>query len=98
MVIQQRAEKAKPWLALADALRLLIVHAGGRADGLAAAQPPHARRRSYWWSWEGMQQAQAFGLLALLTRSLFWWRGHYSLRMPFWDELAGDLQFCSRRS
>ena len=33
-----------------------------------------------------------FGLLALLTVSLFWWRGHYSLRLTFWDELLEILK------
>ena len=91
MAIQQRAEKAKPWLALADALALLISFT--LAVGLMAWLRSHRMLAgvSYWWSWEGMQQAQAFGLLALLTVSLFWWRGHYSLRMPFWDEL---LEIC----
>ena len=87
MAVQQRAEKAKFWLALADALALLISFV--LAIGLMVWLRGHriGPSVSYWWAWEGIQQAQAFALLAALTVGTFWWRGHYSLRMPFWDEL-----------
>jgi len=87
MAVQQRAEKAKPWLALADATALLISFV--LAVGLLVWLRGHriGPGIGYWWSWEGAQQAQAFSLLAVLTVATFWWRGHYSLRMPFWDEL-----------
>lgn len=87
MAVEQRAEKAKPWLALADATALLISFV--LAVGLLVWLRGHriGPGLAYWWSWEGAQQAEAFALLAALTVATFWWRGHYSLRMPFWDEL-----------
>lgn len=87
MAIHQRAEKAKSWLALADAMALLISFL--LAVGLLVWLRGHriGPGIAYWWSWEGAQQAQAFGLLATLTVATFWWRGHYSQRLPFWDEL-----------
>lgn len=87
MAIHQRAERAKPWLALADLVALALSFA--LAIGLLAWLRGHRIEPNlvYWWAWEGKSQAQAFGFLGLLTVATFWWRGHYSLRLPFWDEL-----------
>ena len=87
MAIHQRAETAKPWLALADFAALVLAFGG--ASVLLVLLRSHRIRPDifYWWSAEGSQQALAFLLLAVLTVGTFWWRGHYSLRLPFWDEL-----------
>lgn len=87
-----QAERAKPLLALADfaaliasfcaALAMLSFFRHQRIGGDFAA----------WWWWEGSQQSSAFVFLALLTVGNFWWRGHYSLRLPFWDELLEILR------
>lgn len=71
MAVQQRAEKAKPWLALADATALLISF--GLAVGLMVWLRGHriGPGIGYWWSWEGAQQAQAFALLGMLTVATF---------------------------
>ncbi|SFN83982.1 undecaprenyl-phosphate galactose phosphotransferase [Formivibrio citricus] len=92
MAIHQRAETAKPWLALADFAALLLAFAG--ASILLVLLRSHRIRPDifYWWSAEGSQQALAFLILAVLTVGTFWWRGHYSLRLPFWDELLEILR------
>nr|WP_314898705.1 undecaprenyl-phosphate galactose phosphotransferase WbaP [uncultured Deefgea sp.] len=87
-----QAEGAKPWLALADftalalsfgiAMLLLWIF---RYDRISASF-------ELWWAWEGRQQGLAFLGLALITVMNFWWRGHYSLRLPFWDELLEVLR------
>lgn len=92
MAIYQRAEKAKPWLALADLAALLLAFGGGAV--LLVLLRSHRIRPDifYWWWAEGSQQALAFGFLAVLTVATFWWRGHYSLRLTFWDELLYILR------
>ncbi|WP_051534837.1 undecaprenyl-phosphate galactose phosphotransferase WbaP [Deefgea rivuli] len=87
-----QAERAKSWLALADfsalalsfgiAMLLLWIF---RYDRISASF-------ELWWAWEGRQQGLAFLGLSLITVINFWWRGHYSLRLPFWDELLEVLR------
>ena len=87
-----QAERAKSWLALADlsalaisfgfAMLLLWIFRYGRISASF----------ELWWAWEGQQQGLAFLGLALITVMNFWWRGHYSLRLPFWDELLEVLR------
>lgn len=87
MVAQQGATRAKPWLACADFVALMLAFAG--AVFLLVLLRGHriGSGFAYWWQVEGNQQALAFMLLGGLTVATFWWRGHYSLRLPFWDEL-----------
>ena len=87
MAIQAKSDRARGWLMLADALALLM--AFGLALGLLLLLRGHRIGPSFvqWWHAEGIQQALAFGLLLLLAVATFWWRGHYTLRLPFWDEL-----------
>lgn len=87
-----QAEPAKPWLALADFTALAISFGVAmlllwifRYDRISAGF-------ELWWEWEGRQQGLAFFGLALITVINFWWRGHYSLRLPFWDELLEILR------
>lgn len=86
-------ERAKPWLALADLTALLLSFA--LALLLLWLTRYHRISASFamWWQWEGQQQALAFLGLALITVASFWGRGHYSLRMPFWDELGAVLRW-----
>ncbi len=85
-------ERAKPWLALADFLALAVSF--GLAMLLLWAFRYHRIGASMelWWAWEGRQQGLAFLGLAIITVANFWWRGHYSLRLPFWDELLEVLR------
>ncbi|QZA81105.1 hypothetical protein [Deefgea piscis] len=87
-----QAERAKPWLALADFMALAVSFGVAmlllwifRYDRISASF-------GLWWAWEGQQQGLAFLGLALITIASFWWRGHYSLRLPFWDELLEILR------
>ena len=87
-----QAEPAKPWLAMADFTALAISFGVAmlllwvfRYDRISASF-------ELWWAWEGQQQGLAFLGLALITVINFWWRGHYSLRLPFWDELLEILR------
>ncbi|WP_028450328.1 MULTISPECIES: undecaprenyl-phosphate galactose phosphotransferase WbaP [Chitinibacter] len=86
------AERAKPWLALADFAALALSF--GLAMLLLWLFRYHRIGASMelWWVWEGQQQGLAFLGLALITVASFWWRGHYSLRLPFWDELLEVLR------
>ncbi|WP_081687073.1 undecaprenyl-phosphate galactose phosphotransferase WbaP [Chitinilyticum litopenaei] len=88
-----RAERAKPWLALADLSALLL--AFGIALLLLWLLRYHRISAGFqlWWQWEGQQQALGFAVLTLFTVANFWGRGHYSLRMPFWDELGEILRW-----
>lgn len=74
-------------LAISDTLALLLAFV--LAIGLMVVFRGHRLEWgfAYWWRFEGQQQAKAFALLVLLTVGTFWWRGHYVVRMPFWDEL-----------
>ncbi|GHD66861.1 undecaprenyl-phosphate galactose phosphotransferase WbaP [Jeongeupia chitinilytica] len=83
----RQPERAKPWLALADFAALAAGFAV--AIGLLYVFRYHriGSGLMLWWTWEGKQQGQAFLLLAGLSVANFWWRGHYSVRLPFWDEL-----------
>ncbi len=87
-----QAEPAKPWLALADFLALCASF--GLAMLLLWIFRYHRIGASMqlWWQWEGQQQGLAFLGLAVITVASFWWRGHYSLRLPFWDELLEILR------
>ncbi|WP_348946087.1 undecaprenyl-phosphate galactose phosphotransferase WbaP [Chitinibacter sp. FCG-7] len=87
-----QAERAKPWLALADFLALCVSF--GIAMLLLWLFRYHRIGASMelWWVWEGQQQGLAFLGLAMMTVANFWWRGHYSLRLPFWDELLEVLR------
>ena len=88
----QGPERAKLWLALAD-LGALAVSFGIALLLLWAFRYQRINATfDLWWAWEGRQQGMAFLLLALLTITNFWWRGHYSLRLPFWDELLDILR------
>ncbi|WP_035058811.1 undecaprenyl-phosphate galactose phosphotransferase WbaP [Andreprevotia chitinilytica] len=88
----QLPERAKPWFALADFAALAISFVA--AVGLLWLFRSHRFGGSLhnWWLWEGQQQAAGFLGLALITVATFWWRGHYSLRLPFWDELLEILR------
>ncbi|KAF0814539.1 putative sugar transferase EpsL [Andreprevotia sp. IGB-42] len=88
----QLPERAKPWLALADFTALAISF--GLAVGLLWLFRAHRFGGSIhnWWLWEGQPQAAGFAGLAVITVATFWWRGHYSLRLPFWDELLEMLR------
>ncbi|MDR3412235.1 MAG: undecaprenyl-phosphate galactose phosphotransferase WbaP [Formivibrio sp.] len=92
MAVQHHAEKAKPWLALADFLALMLAFAGAVVLLVMLRGHRIGPGFVYWWKVEGEQQALAFLFLTLLTVSTFWWRGHYSLRLPFWDELLEILK------
>ncbi|WP_157670688.1 undecaprenyl-phosphate galactose phosphotransferase WbaP [Chitinibacter sp. GC72] len=87
-----QAECSKPWLALADFLALCVSF--GIAMLLLWLFRYHRIGASMelWWVWEGQQQGLAFLGLAMITVANFWWRGHYSLRLPFWDELLEVLR------
>ncbi|SMC28701.1 undecaprenyl-phosphate galactose phosphotransferase [Andreprevotia lacus DSM 23236] len=88
----QLPERAKPWLALGDFAALAVSFL--LAVGLLWLFRGHRFGNSLnnWWHWEGQQQAAGFVGLALITVATFWWRGHYSLRLPFWDELLEILR------
>jgi len=92
MVIQQAAHRAKRWLALADFAALLLSFALGLLLLVWLRGERLGPGFAFWFQWEGVQQARAFGLLALAAVGVFWWRGHYSLRLTFWDELLEILR------
>ena len=87
-----QAESAKSWLALADFSALAVSF--GIAMLLLWLFRYNRISASFelWWAWEGRQQGLAFLGLSLITVINFWWRGHYSLRLPFWDELLEVLR------
>ncbi len=86
-------ERAKPLLALADFAALAVSFGIALLLLWAFRYQRISASFDLWWAWEGKQQGMAFFLLlALITVSNFWWRGHYSLRLPFWDELLDILR------
>ncbi|MDR3430132.1 MULTISPECIES: undecaprenyl-phosphate galactose phosphotransferase WbaP [Silvimonas] len=85
-------ERAKIWLALADFAALAIAFAVAMLLLWLFRYQRISASFDLWWMWEGRQQGMAFLLLALLTVANFWWRGHYSLRLPFWDQLLDILR------
>lgn len=46
----------------------------------------------HWWHVEGDVQSVAFAVLAVFCCLRLWVMGHYTMRLPFWDELLGVLK------
>ncbi len=88
----ERPERAKIWLALADFMALAIAFGVAMLLLWIFRYQRISASFDLWWMWEGKQQGMAFLLLALATVANFWWRGHYSLRLPFWDQLLDILR------
>ena len=82
----------KPLLIISDIIALLVAGIAWRPD---LAREMHGLDLEFLLSPQALSDRQfIFLLVVLLAMGMFWLRGHYSRRVPFWHETRQVIKYC----